>query len=903
METIGKYEIVRRMGTGALGEVYEGRDPATGVRCVVKTCSTDDPAVRERFLAAAQAARALVHPAVATVLDAGREAGKPFLVEEFLSGEALDRRLERGAPLPTQQSVGMLFQVAQALSAASALGIVHRDLRLANVRLLSDGRAKVQGFGVAELARTAAGASRAGEAPIETAFVSPEQIRGQEPDARSDQFAFGVMAYELLSGRRPFGGEHAADFMVQVLSAEPISLRDRSPDCPPEMARIVARCMEKEPDRRFATAADLVSAMAPLVEVVADGGRQVTRVLQPSELKPESPSPEGKRSEARARIAQHLMRGELAPAEAALREAERLWGGAGAYGDLRQRLRDLRDVERREQVKSLLDSARRFLGDADFDLAQRACVEALTFDPAEPEAHRLLAEIRKGLEHQRHEDEMEASRSIARFAVAELLASPDPPPRDPPARQVSGEHVPGALAAASSAAAPSSAAALDDTVAGLVPPPPPPEMSTSWPELSSGQHLPPVEPPPPANPPRSAVEQPAGAPAVAAALAGRIEALLAAGKLDEARGAVEELKGLVHGDETVRREHARLSSALLDAYHAQRLLRPSGARPLPMTGTFEATGSRALVTAPKPAPVAAATPAPVPTSPPAAGQAAPSAPVPLPASAPKTGRGRWLLVAGLAALALLAIAAGGFWVLSHRAPSPPAVPPSVAPRMAHLAMPANALAGLFVLVDGGAPLPLAGGLSRDLAPGDHVLTFVAPGAQPQELHIQLKAGEQRTQSTPFLVPLAPAAPEATPAPVPAETAKAKKKKPLPAVVEPARPVEQVAAPAPAAPRPVQRGDLVEAGPGVTPPKTVKMQGARYPDRAKREKREATIGVLVLVDENGRISDLKVQDADPYGVGFDDAALAAVRQAVFEPATKDGVAVKMWKLVRVGFRLK
>jgi serine/threonine protein kinase len=306
METIGKYEIVRRMGTGPLGEIYEARDPATGARCVIKTCSVDDQALRERFLAAAKATRSLLHPAIVTVLDAGLEAGKPFLAEEFLSGEALDRRLERGAPLPTEQSVGVLFQVSQALAAAAALGIVHRDLRLANVRLLSDGRAKVQGFGVAELARTAAVQSRVGEAPVETAFVSPEQIRGEEPDARSDQFAFGVMAYELLSGRRPFGGEHAADFMVQVLSTEPISLSDRSPDCPPELARIVARCMEKEPARRFAETAQLVAAMSPLVDVVSEGPRQVTRVLEASELKPDSPSPEAKRSEARARIAQHF---------------------------------------------------------------------------------------------------------------------------------------------------------------------------------------------------------------------------------------------------------------------------------------------------------------------------------------------------------------------------------------------------------------------------------------------------------------------------------------------------------------------------------------------------------------------------------------------------------------------
>ena len=435
METIGKYEVVRGMGTGVLGEIYEARDAVTGARCVLKICALEDAEVRAEFLAAAERTVGWVHPSIATVLDCGTEAGKPYLAEEFLSGEGLDRRLERGAPLGMQASVSLLFQVAQALAAAAEHGLLHRELRPSCIRVLADGRAKVQGFGIAHLARTAAG-HQAGSAESvgDMGYVSPEQIRGEPLDARSDQFSFGVVAYELISGRRPVGGEHSADLMVQVLSSEPISLVDRSPDCVPALSRLVMRSLEKDPARRYADTAQLVQAMAPLVDVVASGTSTVTRVLEPAELQEVADSPEAKRSEARARIAQHLLRGELTQAEAGLREAERHWGGANAYADLRQRLNELRDVERRTQVKSLLDSARRFLGDRDFDLAQRACVEALTFDPAEPEAHRLLAEIRKELEHERRQDELEASRSIARAAVAELLASPDPAAASVPGR-------------------------------------------------------------------------------------------------------------------------------------------------------------------------------------------------------------------------------------------------------------------------------------------------------------------------------------------------------------------------------------------------------------------------------------------------------------------------------------
>ncbi|MEO8504694.1 MAG: TonB family protein [Acidobacteriota bacterium] len=929
METIGKYEVVRSMGTGVLGEIYEARGAVTGARCVLKICALEDAEVRAEFLAAAERSLELIHPSIASVLDCGTEAGKPYLAEEFLSGEGLDRRLERGAPIGMQASVSLLFQVAQALAAASERGLLHRELRPSCIRLLADGRAKVQGFGIAHLARTAAG-HQAGSAESvgDMAYVSPEQIRGETLDARSDQFSFGVVAYELLSGRRPFGGEHSADLMVQVLSSEPISLVDRSPDCAPALSRLVMRCLEKDPARRFADTAQLVEAMAPLVDVVTSGARTVTRVLEPTELQEVAVSPEAKRSEARARIAQHLLRGELTQAEAGLRDAERHWGGTSAYVDLRQRLNELRDAERRTQVKSLLDSARRFLGDRDFDLAQRACVEALTFDPAEPEAHRLLAEIRKELEHERRQDEMEASRSIARAAVAELLASPDPPQRP----------FPGGVAL--DATADSAGAELEATRAGVV--------ETEWSAEPSAfdrtTALPsaPSLPSPPSSPasttgerttvlpvslsnitdaPTAAFAAAAAAapppvlPSVVAPAASRIETLLAAGKLDEARLALEELKANLRGDETVRREHARLSAALLDAYHAQRLLRPSGARPLPVTGSFESTGSRASVTAPRATPPAMPVPALAPgltfTEPP------PLPVVPTPQQTPaqaapqgsKKSGGRALLWIGLglAGLVVLGAVAGGLWYFTHRqsATAVPALAPlPVPPRPGRLTFPPNALPGLTVTVDGSAPNALGPGVALSLPAGEHVLSFAADGMQPQELRMQLAAGEARTQSTPILVPLPPPEPEVVAAdPAAVAQAKAKKKKVVLAPAPAPPPVEPAPAPAPPPVVKVQRGDLVEAGPGVTPPKTIKMQGAKYPDRAKREKREATIGVLVLVDENGRVAETKIQEGDPFGVGFEPAALEAVRQATFEAATKDGVAVKMWKLVRVGFRLK
>lgn len=924
METIGKYEIVRRMGTGALGEVYEVRAP-NRPRGVLRTCAIEDPIVRQQFLSAGELLRNLVHPAVAAILDAGVASGTPYVVEEFLSGEALDRRLERGAPFALPESMAILFQIAQALRAGGTLEMAHRDLRPAHVRLVGESRIKLQGFGIAHLAKGGAGHTpRSGDAPAEIAYVAPEQIRGEAADERSDQFAFGVIAYELLSGRRPFGGEHAADLMVQILSAEPIALGERSPDCPQAMARVVARCLEKDPARRFQDPAELVAAIAPLVDVVTEGPRQVTRVMDPAELQPEAPSPVARRAEARARIAQHLLRGELAQAEAALREAERAPGSAGTFADLRTRLAELRDVDRHNQVKSLLDSARRFLAAGDLDLAQRACVEALTLEPAESEAHRLLADAQQELERRRHEDELEASRTIARFAVAELLASPEPPPRElpraaaaqassapPPARRPRGED--------------DTENALEATVAGnFASPIAAPAVEAEWPSLPPSQQLPalppdlpipplptealPTSPPPePVAPPPAPVVAPAAAaapaiPPAAQRLADRVERLLASGALPEARVAIEELKAEIHGNEAVRALHARWSAALLDAFQAQRRGRISGAQPL-----VDAPGSRAFVTGappargaapsppPRPAPVEEVAPEPVVAAPVAA--AAPAKP-------PKTGGGRGALIGGLVALGLVVAGGAGWFLLRGGTPPPPPPAAPAPPKPARLAIPANALAGLTVRVDGGAPEPLSGGLAREMPAGEHVLLFESPGNTPQELRVTLAAGEARSQSTPIFTPLPPPEPEPEATVAAPAAAKTRRKK---AVVEPVvapAPVEAPApAPAPAAPPPTRRGDLVEAGPGVVAPRTLSIPGAKYPDRARREKREATIGILVLVDENGAPVATKVQEGDPFGVGFDEAALTAVRAARFEPATKDGVAVKMWKLVRVGFRLK
>jgi protein TonB len=223
------------------------------------------------------------------------------------------------------------------------------------------------------------------------------------------------------------------------------------------------------------------------------------------------------------------------------------------------------------------------------------------------------------------------------------------------------------------------------------------------------------------------------------------------------------------------------------------------------------------------------------------------------------------------------------------APPPPQAPPPLA--IARLTLPASAIAGVTVAIDGGPPQPLSQDLVLQLPPGAHRLSYAAPGHRGVEVAVMVVAGEERRLAPPALV-AEPPRPRRRPAPPPPP-------EPAPPPPEPA-PVEE---PPPPPPPPVQRGELVEPGPGVVAPRTIRIPGARYPPLAQRQRQEAMVLVSVLVDENGTVIEARVDQGGPPGYGFDEAALEAARASSFHPATKDGVEVKMWKQIRLGFRVR
>jgi serine/threonine protein kinase/Tol biopolymer transport system component len=266
---ISHYLVLSLLGRGGMGEVYRARDLRLAREVAVKALPlaySIDATRLHRFEQESRAAGQLSHPNVVTVHDVGVHEGVPFIVTELLEGGDLREEMSVGS-LPQARAIGYARQIARGLAATHAKGIVHRDLKPENLFVTHDGRVKILDFGLAKLAGRADQASSAGER-LETSpglvvgtvgYASPEQLRGDGSDHRTDIFAFGVILHEMLAGRRPFDGASPADVAASIVMGEPRDLDETV--CVPALNRIVRRCLEKNPDQRFQSASDLAFAL------------------------------------------------------------------------------------------------------------------------------------------------------------------------------------------------------------------------------------------------------------------------------------------------------------------------------------------------------------------------------------------------------------------------------------------------------------------------------------------------------------------------------------------------------------------------------------------------------------------------------------------------------------------
>ena len=300
---VGPYEITGRVGAGGMGEVLRARDTRIGRDVAIKVLPDSvaaDPDRLRRFEQEARATGTLNHPNLVTVHDMGTHEGTPYLVMELLEGETLreklgDTLLTSTARIPVRKAMDYAQQLATGLAAAHEKGIIHRDLKPDNVFVTKDGRLKILDFGLAKVvdggtsddpaAATRARNTSPGTMLGTVGYMSPEQVRGQETDQRTDIFAAGAILYEMVSGQRAFGGGSAADTMSAILSKDPPELGS-SPghEVSPIVDRVIRRCLEKERGQRFESARDLAFALEAVTSSSVSHGALVAEAA-PSRTK------------------------------------------------------------------------------------------------------------------------------------------------------------------------------------------------------------------------------------------------------------------------------------------------------------------------------------------------------------------------------------------------------------------------------------------------------------------------------------------------------------------------------------------------------------------------------------------------------------------------------------------
>jgi serine/threonine-protein kinase len=292
-EKIGRYQVIERVGRGGMGVLFRGMDPVldreVAIKLMLVDFSEDEEQMRPRFYREARAAAKLQHRNIVTVFEFAEEGNTPYIVMEFLRGTSLAAKMTSPIPMPLEAKLDVIAQLCDALNYAHEQGVVHRDVKPANIFILEDGTVKLLDFGIAKV--TTSTLTRKGDVLGSASYMSPEQVAGSDSvDGRSDIFSVGVVLYELLAGRKPFHAEAPTAIIMKILHEQPPQLESIVPGLPAQLVAAVGRALAKNPSDRYATAGELARELQWIRKALLASGEgagvlEETRFATPTEIR------------------------------------------------------------------------------------------------------------------------------------------------------------------------------------------------------------------------------------------------------------------------------------------------------------------------------------------------------------------------------------------------------------------------------------------------------------------------------------------------------------------------------------------------------------------------------------------------------------------------------------------
>jgi serine/threonine protein kinase len=267
MDRIGRYKIVRELGRGAMGVVYHAIDPNIGRPVAIKTIQfssvrkpEEQEWLRERLFREARSAGMLSHPGIVTIYDVEQQGDLAYIAMEYVDGPTLDQMLSETEGVTAEQMFGILGQTAVALDYAHLKGIVHRDIKPANIMIAADGTAKITDFGIAKITASE-NLTMTGSIVGTPHYMSPEQVQGKQVDGRSDQFSLAVIAFEMLTGEKPYTGEHLTTVVYKIVAEEPVPLHQLNPTLGPAIENALRKAMAKRPEARYRNCQEFIASL------------------------------------------------------------------------------------------------------------------------------------------------------------------------------------------------------------------------------------------------------------------------------------------------------------------------------------------------------------------------------------------------------------------------------------------------------------------------------------------------------------------------------------------------------------------------------------------------------------------------------------------------------------------